>query len=168
MPKDLTREIAPVGDIVYEWWVKEYEQHDRSRRWYIVMGALALFCILYGMFTNDYLFALIIVLLGIILYLHELQEPLMVYFAITQTGIILGKKYYRFGELKNFWVLYNPPIVKNIYFSLDNAIKYRLVVPLLDFDPRPIREYLGQFIDENTEIEEEPFIDQLARVLKLH
>ncbi len=168
MPKDLTRDIVPVGKVMYEWWIKEFEQYERSRRWYIIMLLLAGFCVIYGFLTNNYLFALIIILLGIIMYLHELQEPLMVYFAITETGIILGKKYYRFSELKDFYMLYNPPIVKNLYFSLDNRVKYRLVIPLLDFDPRPIREYLEQYLTENVEIEDEPTIDKLARVLKIH
>lgn len=168
MPKDLTRERVPTGAVVYEWWVKEYEQYERSRRWYVVMFALAGFCVLYGLFTSNYLFALIIILLGIIIYLHELQVPLMVYFAITENGVILGKKFYRFSELKDFYILYNPPVIKKLFFSLNNTVKYRLVVPLLDIDPRPVRAYLGRFVSENTAIEDESTIDKLARALKIH
>ena len=168
MPKDLMKEDANVGKIIYEWAVKEYEQHERSRRWYLVMGGLAALLILYGVASANYLFALIIVLFVIILYLYELQEPLQVYFAITETGIILGKKYYRYSELKNFWIIYNPPEVQSLYFALDGLVKHRLQIPLLDYDPGPIRGYLGQYLLEDLDQEEEPFSDRMARVLKLH
>jgi hypothetical protein len=97
-----------------------------------------------------------------------MQEPMDVYFAITETGINLGKKYYRCNELSNFWLIYNPPEVKNLYFGLNSVVKHRLQVPLLDFDPRPIREYLNQFLTEDLEQEEEPLSDRLARILKIH
>ncbi len=168
MPKDLSRENAAIGKIVYEWWVNEYEQHQRERPWYITMGAAATLVVLYGLLTANYLFVLIIVLFGIIVYLHALQTPLQVYFAITEAGIIVGKKFYPYKELKAFWIIYNPPAVKNLYFSASNVVKHRLVVPLLNFDPRPIRQYLNRFVTENTSEEDEPLSDKLGRLLKLH
>ncbi len=170
MPKDLLREpdAVNVGRLVYEWSVKEYEEHDRERRWYVVMGSLGLGLIAFALITANYLFALIIVLFGILLYLHDLQTPLEIYFAITDTGIIVGKKFYRYSEIKNFWIIYTPPHVQNLYFGLGGMVKHRLQIPLLDFDPRPIREYLRQYLNEDLEQEEEPLSDRIARVFKLH
>ncbi|MBI5728667.1 MAG: hypothetical protein HY983_00245 [Candidatus Magasanikbacteria bacterium] len=168
MPKDLTKENAPVGKVVYEWLVKEYEQYERSRRWYLIAGLLGVVCLVYAVATANYLFALILVLFAIVLYLHEMQPPLNVYFAITETGIILGKKYYRYSELADFWLIYNPPEVKTLYFRLNNMVKHRLQIPLLDYDPRPIRNYLNQFLSEDLEQEDEPVSDRMARILKIH
>lgn len=168
MPKDLTKEQANTGKAVFEWHIKEYEQYDRSRRWYFIMVALSLLLVAYAMITANYLFALVIILFGIVLYVHEMQEPIDVYFAITETGIIIGRKFYRFSELEGFWMIYNPPEVKNLYFRLKNLVRFRLKVPLLDYDPRPIKEFIGRFLKEETEHEEEPLSDRLARVLKIH
>ncbi len=168
MPKDLTRENISTGKIIYEWLVKEYEQYDRNRRWYWIASIVGAVLILFGLLTADYLFVLVLVLFGIVLFLHDLRPPLDVYFGITETGIILGKKFYRYTELNNFWIIYNPPEVKNLYFSLDNIVKHRIQVPLLDYDPRPIRDYLLQFVEEDLNEEEEPFSDRLARILKIH
>jgi hypothetical protein len=168
MPKDLTRESVNTGEVVYEWVIKEYEEYDRSTRWYISMFVLGAALIGYALYTANYLFALILVLFGIVLYLHEMQSPLDVYFAITQTGIIIGKRFYRFSELTNFWVIYNPPVSKNLYFRLGGTIRNRLRIPLLNYDPRPIREVLLQFIEEDAEQEDEPISDRLARVFKIH
>ncbi|MSU75378.1 MAG: hypothetical protein EXS55_02595 [Candidatus Magasanikbacteria bacterium] len=168
MPQNLAQEDVNIGPIIYQWTVKEYEQYTRDRRWYVIMGVLALAMIAYGVVAANYLFALIIILFGIILYLHHMQDPLEITFIMTETGIVLGKKYYHYSELKNFWLIYNPPDVKNLYFSLHNVIKHRLQIPLLDYDPRPIRTYLSQYLTEDLEQEEEPLSDRVGRLFQLH
>jgi hypothetical protein len=122
----------------------------------------------YALFVANYLFALVIILFGIVLYMHEMQPPMDVYFAITETGIIIGKKFYRFSELSGFWMIYNPPDVKNLYFRLKNIVKFRVKIPLQNYDPRPIRDYIKQYLKEEVEHEEEPLSDRLARVFKIH
>jgi hypothetical protein len=169
MPKDLSREDVAIGDIVYHWTVKEYEKYPRGRSWYIGAGIIAVALLAYALFTGNNIFALIIILFTIVLYLQEMHDPLDIDFAITQTGIVLGIKYYRFSELENFWIIYAPDQgVKNLYFSPTGYIKHRLQIPLLDYDPRPIRDYLNQFLIENLEEEEEPWSEKMARLLKIH
>jgi hypothetical protein len=168
MPVNLNKEDVNYGDIVYEWDIKEYEKYSRDRRWYIAMGVAAAFLILFAFFTANYLFALLIVLFGMIIFMSDMREPMSIPFAITNTGIIVGNKYYRYGELGNFWMIYNPPAVKNLYFTFNNVLRHRIQVPLLDYDPRPIREYLGQFLEEDLEQEEEPLSDKIARLFLLH
>ncbi len=168
MPKDITRVDVPLGEIVFNWEVKEYEKYVRDRRWYIVMGGIGVLLVAYALFTANYLFALIIILFAIVMYLHDMQDPIDIPFAITTTGIVLGVKHYRYSELTNFWLIYNPNEVKNLYFTLNNTIKHRLQVPLLDNDPLAIREYLLRYIPEDLDQEEEPLSDKWARILKIH
>ncbi len=168
MPKDLTKEQVNTGRVVFEWLINEYEQYDRSRRWYFLMIFFGLLLVAYALLTANYLFALVVILFGIVLYVHEIQPPIEVYFGITETGIIIGRKFYRYSELEGFWLIYNPPEVKNLYFRLKNVVRFRVKIPLLDYDPRPVREYIKQFLTEETEHEEEPLSDRLARVLKIH
>lgn len=167
MPKDLLKENVSTGNVVYEWWIEEYDKHEHSRRWYMVLGIILVAILAYALLSQNYLFALIVVLFGVIVYLHDMQTPMKVYFAITEVGLILGKKFYKFNELSNFWVIYNPPEVKNLYFTLSNVVKHRIQVPLLDYDPRPVRDYLKQYLTEDLEQEEEPLSERLARALKI-
>ena len=168
MPINLSKEDANFGQIVYQWKVKEYQRYDRDRRWYIFMGTIGVLLIIFALVTANYLFALLIVLFGVILFLSDMREPLEVPFAITNTGIIIGDKYYRYSELDSFWMIYNPPDVKNLYFSFSSAMKHRMQIPLLDYDPRPVRDYLNQFLTEDLDQEEEPLSDRIARLFKLH
>jgi len=168
MPVNILKENVNLGKIMFQWTIKEYEKYEHERGWFILMSIIAIALLVYAVIVANYLFALIIVLLGIISFLHEMQDPVDVPFAITETGIILGSKYYRYSEIKSFWIIYNPPEVKKIYFSTDSAIRAEIQVPLLDYDPRPLRQFLGQYLLENLEKEEESLSDIIARRWQLH
>ncbi|MFH1291811.1 MAG: hypothetical protein ABIH87_01265 [bacterium] len=167
MPKNLAKEDVNTGKLIYKWQVREYEKPGSDRRWYTMMGLAGALLLIFGLFTGNYLFILVIVLFAIILFLHSMQDPMEVDFAITETGIVLGNKFYRYSELENFWIIYNPPEVKNLYFGMRSVIKHRLQIPLLDNDPRAIHDYLAQYMVEEFENEDEPFSDRLARLFKL-
>ncbi len=168
MPVNLNKAEANIGDIVFDWEVNEYEKHDRNKRWYVITAIVGVALLLYSVISGNYLFTLVVVLFGIVLFLQDMQQPMQVSFAVTETGIVVGSTYYPFKEITSYWIIYNPPEVKNIYFTTNSILKHRLQVPLLDIDPRPIREYLNQFLIEDLDQEEEPLSDRLGRMFKLH
>lgn len=168
MPINLSKAEANTGDVIFDWMVNEYEKHDRNKRWYVIMALVGIALLLYSVISGNYLFALIVVLFGIVLFLQDMQQPMEVSFVITEAGIVVGSTYYPFKEINKYWIIYNPPEVKNIYFSTNSLLKHRLQIPLLDNDPRPIREYLNQFLVEDLEQEEEPLSERLGRMFKLH
>lgn len=168
MPINLNKEQASVGNTVFAWGVNEYEKHTRSKRWYVMAGLLGAALLLYAVISGNYLFALVVVLFGIILFLQDVQAPLKVSVAITETGVVVGSKFYPFSEFKNYWIIYQPPEVKNIYFATNSIVKHRLQIPLRDNDPRPIRDFLNQFIVEDLEQEQEPLSDRLGRLFKIN
>ncbi len=168
MSINLNKSEANTGEAVFGWEVDEYEKHERSKRWYVIMALVGIGLLLYSVISGNYLFALIVVLFGIVLFLQDMQQPMQVTFVITEAGIVVGSTYYSFKEISKYWMIYNPPEVKNIYFSTNNVLKHRLQIPLLDNDPRPIRDFLNQFLVEDLEQEEEPLSDRLGRMFKLH
>lgn len=168
MPINLAKNSENIGHIVYQWQVKEYEKYDRNKGWYAMMGVVGGLLLLYAIVTANYVFALMVVLFGIILFLNDMQEPLQLPFTIVETGIVIGDKYYKFSELTNFWIIYNPPAVKNLYFSTGKLLNHRIQIPLFNYDPRPIRDYLSKFLKEDLEQEEEPMSDRIARIFLLH
>lgn len=168
MPVNLNREPANTGELVFAWNVKEYQRHDRSHRWYVYAAIIGGLLLLYSVVSGNYLFALVVVLFGIILFLQDAQEPQDIFFAITEAGIVIEDKFYPFKEITGYWIVYNPPEVKHIYFTTKNLLRHRIRVELLDNDPLPIRDFLNQFIVEDLDQEEEPISDRLRRVLKIH
>ena len=168
MPKNIIREDINYGKIAFQWEFQEYEQYARGFKWYLWMSIIATLLSLFAVLSGNYLFALIVVLFVIILLLQNMQKPLGVFFAITDLGIILGDKFFSFKELDKFWILYNPPLLKSLYFAPKTLIRHRLSIPLSDdFDPNEIREYLAQFLMEDLEEEEEPLSEKLSKLLKI-
>lgn len=167
MPVNIDKNNTNIGKVVFRWDVNEYEKPPRDKRWFLVMGIAAALMLIFGLWTKNYLFVLIIVLFSIILYLHDTQEPSRVSVLITELGVVIGNRFYRFGEISNFWLVYNPPEVKNLYFSLNGLLKHRLLISLLDNDPVSIKNHLAQYLSEDLEQEEEPLSDRMARLFRL-
>lgn len=162
------RDNTIAGEVLHEWTMQEYEQHDRHRRWYVFMGVVAALCILYALFTGNFLFALVIILFAVILYLQSHQHPPQVLFQITEAGIVLGNRFYAYKEFEAFYIIYIPPEVKSLYLETKSTTRPTLRIPLLDENPLSIRATLLQFLPEDTEKEEEPLSDKFAREWQLH
>ncbi len=163
----IIQENTVLGNPLHEWTIQEYEQYERGRRWYIVMGILGGLSLVYALFTGNFLFALVIVLFGIIMFLQSHQTPPQLPFVITDLGIILGRRFHPYTDLQNFSIVYRPPEVKVIFFETKSMLEPTLRIPILDADPVEIRYSLLEYLPENAEREDEPLSDQIARNLRL-
>ena len=167
MPQDLLKQNVNLGKIAYSWKFNEYQKFDRSKRWFLIAGIFAAVLITYAAYSANYLFALIIVLTGIIIILQEMNVPTELDFAVCSGGIVVGTKYYSFSELDKYWIVYNPPEVKMIYFEPKSIFKHRLGIPLDDVDPVELRAHLNQCLFEDLDKEDEPLSDRIGRLVKI-
>lgn len=164
----IIKEDTLIGEILKEWTIQEYERHERGFLWYIIMGGLGLFFVIYGVITNDFLFSLIIILFAIILFLQTHQEPKQILFQITELGVVVGNRFYSFSEMESFFLIYNPPYVKTLFLEPIGALKPMIRVPLLDINPVEVKNMLRAYLPENFEREEEPLSDRAARNWQIH
>ena len=167
MPERIT-ENTLLGDILHKWTIEEYSQHERHVIWYIVMVTLGLGLVLFGIATGNFLFSLIVILFGIILFLQSHQTPPQILFQITELGIILNDRFYKYSEFENFYVIYNPPEVKTLFLDPINNMRPTIRIPLLDMNPVEIKNSLMEFLSEDLEKEEEPLADRMARNWRIH
>ncbi|OGH64118.1 MAG: hypothetical protein A2821_02410 [Candidatus Magasanikbacteria bacterium RIFCSPHIGHO2_01_FULL_41_23] len=170
MPQIIGKEGSTVltGQILHTWEVSEYEQHDRPMRWYLIMLVLGLFLVGYGLFTNNFLFALIVILFSIIIFLQSHQIPHRVPFSITDLGVLVNNRFYMYSEFMDFYIIYNPPQVKTLFLEPESTFRPRLRVLLGEEDPNEIKFTLRQFLSENVTKEEEPLSDKMAREWMIH
>ena len=56
-----------VGDTLHQWTIKEYEEHAREKRWYIIMSVFGAALVLFGLFSGNFLFALIMSFIMVVL-----------------------------------------------------------------------------------------------------
>jgi len=173
-----TNNINPGREII-TWNVHEYDKHDRSSGWYFSAIAITLLLLFLASFNIDlspfsitfvpnFLFTIIVVLGAIILITHDGQEPPLVKVSLTDEGIVVGRKFYDYDEIKDFSVIYKPSQkVKNLYLEFQNSLKPRMSISLQDVNPLQIRENLLKYISEDLDRTDQPLSETLAKMLKL-
>lgn len=154
------------GEVLVTWPVDEYENHTRGLLWYLLFALLGSAALIYALATQNFLFAVIVMMFGVIIGLSSLRDPRQMDFVVTEIGVGVGHQFFSFKELENFWILYDDE-VKNLYFEFKRSLRPHLVVPLYDVNPLPVREILLEFLDEELEDFEEPLSDYFGRLLKL-
>ncbi|MBI2415205.1 MAG: hypothetical protein HYV33_00905 [Candidatus Kerfeldbacteria bacterium] len=155
------------GKILAEWQVPEYIKYDRSTTWYIVMGGIGVILLIHALVTLNLLFAVIILLVAAIVYLHDHRQPDLIDFLILDSGIVLGERYYPYKLLTNFWIVYEPPTIKVLYFGLSRALRRELPIHLEDQNPVIIRRILLNYLEEDLDKEDEATEESLARLFRL-
>ena len=156
-----------IGAPQVEWEVNEYPAHQRSKLWYIIAAVLGVALIVYAVATANFLFAVIILMIGVITLLSSFVPPDRVPVVITNTGVVVSDMYYDFQAIKDFSIAYDPPHVKNLYFEFHSPWQPLLTVPLEDIDPNEVRELLLPYCLENLQRVEENLTDVLRRLYKL-
>lgn len=166
MPKP--EENIDQGDEIVSWQVPEYEKHERNKSWYILASIIGLLLLVYAIYTKNFLFAVIIIIVSLILILTDKGDPNLVKISITDEGIVVGRRFYDYDEIKDFSVVYKPKQgVKNLYFEFKNVLRQRLSIPLEDMNPLSIRENLLKYLPEDLDRTDHPLSERLAKLFKL-
>ncbi|MFA6993853.1 MAG: hypothetical protein WC268_04675 [Patescibacteria group bacterium] len=155
------------GKKLIAWQFPEHEDYERTRGWYIGAGIIGLLLLIYSVFTGNFLFAMIIIVTAVIIFLKATLGYKNLDFAIYERGLRVGEKFYDFKEIKDFYVIYEPPTVKNLYFDFHSWVQPRLQIPLQSKNPVRVREILLDYLTEDLDQENEPLSDAMGRMFKL-
>ena len=162
------------------WDVPEYHKQTRSTSWHITATVAAFLMLFFCFFSfngwrliflgtsSNYLFALIIIIVAIIMIVKESQEPKLIKIELGLEGIKVGEVFFDYDQFKNFSVLYKPKqSIKNLYLEYKNGLLPRLSLPLRHLDALSVRNYLIKYLDEDLERTDPPLSEQLTKLLKL-
>ncbi len=163
----LSPDSVDAGDILLSWESWEYPPLERSGRWYAIATSAGLFCLIYAMFTANYIFAIIVVMFALIIMMRDIRKPARSQTYITTEGVVFGDRLYSFRDVRDFSLVYRPPEVKNLYLTFTSSLQPMLSIPLEDVDPNLVRAALLPFAYENIGRDSETLTDTLRRVYKL-
>jgi len=149
------------------WTFPEFPDHKRKKNWYIIASVILLGFIVYGIASANYLFAIFFALAGFIYAIQIQRKPRIVTFSITEDGIEVHETFYAYKNLDKFWIVYEPPEIKTLYFTFTSKVRPSLSIPLESQNPLVIREILLRYLKEDLERDDELFSDALQRKLKL-
>ena len=163
----ITQEINPYGQAIIGWEVDEYTRHQRSVFWYVAITVVGVGLIIYALMTANFLFAVIILMFGIISFLSGMREPQRVEVVITNMGTMIGPTFYPFKDLNSFSIIYEPPEVKTLYIDFHSGWRPLMSLSLEETDPNVVREALLPYVTEDLKRNDETLTDMLSRMYKL-
>ena len=155
------------GRTLLEWSFPEFERHERPFGWYVLAVIVGLALLIWSIVDQNYLFSIIVVLAAALFVRQTTRQPGLITARVMEDGVELGRNFYEYSELKNFWIIYEPPTVKRLFFTFKMGVRPYLAVPIEDQNPVRIREALRNFLPEDTDREAEPVAESLGRMLKL-
>ncbi len=162
--EDTSVRYDPQREIVLAWKAKEYEQTEKSKKWYL-KGTIFIGAIVLGaFFLKNWLMGVTFILIAIVGYIFTKKEPRVIELKILKRGVEADGSFYSFGELKSFWIFYGLP--QNSYVSLVRKKAYfpLIQLPIGENDPVQIRRKLLKFLPEKEQKEE--FSNMIERLIK--
>jgi len=158
---------AGVATEAVTWVVDESKRYEKGFGWYL--GALTIGggLLIYAVISANFLFALIILMVALVVYMTSMRGPAQVRVIVSEDGVEIAGTLYRYRDMNRFWFIYNPPAVKSLYLDFKNALKPRIAVPLEDQNPNEVRAIMSKYLHEDITEDEEPIADYIGRVLKL-
>jgi len=121
----------------------------------------------YAIWTANFLFAFIILLMAILLILVGNKDPEKILVQVGDNGIVWNGRLMLYQDLDRFGIVYQPPYAKVLYIESKSAVVPRLRVELEDQDPIALRNHLRQYVKENLDLQNEYFSDIVARLLRI-
>lgn len=156
------------GKTVMSWDFPEFVIHKRTTLWYFWAIVITSGLILFALFSQNYLFLIVITLFVMVYILRTKRKPAILTVNITEDGISIGEKtFYTWKQIKKFWIIYEPPEVKNLYIDFDASLRPSITISLENQNPLNVRKLLAQYLEEDIEKENESFSDGFSRMLKL-
>ncbi len=163
----MAEEPKSYGKSIVSWETWEYPKYERTRFWYIAAGIVGIGLLIFAVLTGSFLFAVLIIMVGIIFFLSHLREPARIKIHVTTNGILIGRSFYGFHEIKDFAIVYRPPDVKLLYVDFVSVLHPLISVPLEDADPNNVRTSLIPYVMEDLERTDETLTDLISRLYKL-
>ena len=160
------REIANAQNL-FVWEMPESEQYERTPIWYLIVSLIALACVVYGVWVNNYLFALIVLISAVILILAGNDEPGKILVQVGHNGVVVDGNFIEFDKINDFSIIYHPPFTKVLYLERKISFKPRLKLYLEEEDPLALRQHLLKYLPENLDLRDEHVSDIVGRLLRI-
>lgn len=137
-----------IGEIFHSWHALEHEHIDITPKAYAIAGSVLFSVVLYAIFTDSPLMAIVFILIGAVGYLSTQRDPQMLEFLITSKGVIAGNELFGYKGMDSFWIFEDMEFQPFISFHTPGKMTTHLHIPLGDSDPEMVREILSQFLPE--------------------
>ena len=86
------------------WTALEYEEKERSPDWFWALGVTVVTSSIASIIFENYFFAALLILSGILLGFFANKKPDIAYYELTTKGLKIRNRLYPYENIKSFWV----------------------------------------------------------------
>ncbi len=147
------------------WEAPEFIHYPKSVWWFAVIAIAGTGLVIYFLFEKNFMTATLFVLLLVMTFFYAKKKPKTWRIELGGSGLKLSNMSIPYGQIKNFWIVYEPPEVKTLNFETTARINRYITLQLMNQNPVEIRKFLLEYLPEDLEREEQ-FADKLARTFK--
>ena len=146
-------------------WVTSLSHIPAKRNAFIAVIVLTLAAAGVIYFHQDFLFAALLILAGIVLVITAFKNPEQHEISIDTASITVHDKQYFFSQIKSFWINYNPPHEKELILVLKKSLMPMIRIPLETVNPLEIRKAMISLVPEKEY--EDSLLDQIVKKLNI-
>lgn len=131
-------------------WIGPLYHHDPNKRAVAVLSVgLFIIAALVGVFQRNVISTIFFALLGGMVLLRASKKPDLARFEINPLGIRVGEKFYKFRDIKSFWIEYDSRLnIKELSIQMKKRYTTYLKIPIEGQNPVQLRTILIKFIPE--------------------
>ena len=131
-----------------EWKAYDRIQQTHSPHWYWAVGIIALSITVTAIILHNTLFAILVVISTIVLFLRTMQKPRLISYEITNRGVWFDKDFSPFTAFEAFWIDEEEREPKLI-LKAKGLIMPLSIISLQEIDSQTVREFLQQYVVES-------------------
>ena len=150
------------------WSALEYEDKERSKDWFWALGIIVITGSVAAIIFNDYFFAALLVLSGILLGFFAIRKPETIFYELNNQGLKIGNRVYPYENIKSFWVQIEQPEQINIkpflFIHSERIFMPIITIPIVETMAEEIHFMLLSKNVAEVEMKEHP-TDKIMEVL---
>lgn len=152
-----------------EWEIPEFHKYPHGRRWYLYLGFVVVAIVAYALYTQNYIFALLTILAALIIVMHEVKDPRMIAFGITDKGVIIDNHLLPYKEIDRYWIVEQADDAQaTLYVDFRSFARPRIAVPMASDLAEDVRDALGNFVPEDEDQDNRmPLSDRFGKWFKI-
>lgn len=126
------------------WEAYEHEHREKSKDWYWSLGILVVTSSVLSIIFGNYLFGVLLIIIGISLSLVGSKPPRLIVFEINGMGVRIGNKLFPYATLEAFWVQDNTEHdrMSQLLIRSRKAMVPLLIIPLDGVETDQVRDFL--------------------------
>ena len=134
------------NDILAKWTASEFVSHDKTTKWYVVLGfsAVVLSAIIFVL-TRQILSVVVVAVMTLLFAVYASAKPRTLDYSVSKNGVQIGEKYHPFNTIKSYSVIEEEGM-PYIQLLLHKRLSVPIVVYAAPDQIDQLAEIIGNFV----------------------